>query len=132
MNSSTSFLPLSFPAGASGKEPDCQCKKHKRFEFDPWVGKIPWNRKWQATPVFLPGEVHGQRRLLGYSPWGHKESDTTERLSTLGGGREEGIGEGREIERQRHKKRQKQRKRNQRDIVILANVPGRAHREGKI
>ena len=80
----------------------------------------------------MPGEVHGQRSLLGYSPWGHKESDTTERLSTVGGGKEEGIGEGREIERQRHKKRQKQRKRNQRDVVILATVPGRAHREGKI
>ena len=36
---------------------------------DPWVGKIPWRRKWQLAPVFLPGEVHGQRRLVGYSPW---------------------------------------------------------------
>ena len=41
------------------------------------VGKIPW-RAWQLTPVFLPGEFHGQRSLAGYSPWGHKESDTTE------------------------------------------------------
>ena len=41
-------------------------------------GKIPWRRKWQLTPVFLPGESHGQRSLVGYSPWGHKESDTTE------------------------------------------------------
>ena len=48
--------------------------------FDPWVGKIPWRRKWQPTPVFLPGESHGRRSLVGYSPWGHKESDTTERL----------------------------------------------------
>ena len=47
----------------------------------PWVGKIPWRREWQPTPVFLPGEFHGQRRLVGYSPWGCKESDTTERLS---------------------------------------------------
>ena len=46
----------------------------------PWVGKIPWRRKWQPTPVFLPGESHGQRSLVGYSPRGHKESDTTERL----------------------------------------------------
>ena len=46
--------------------------------FDPWVGKIPWRRKWQPTPVFLPGESHGQRSLAGYSPWGCKESDTTE------------------------------------------------------
>ena len=43
-----------------------------------WVGKIPWRRKWQPTPVFLPGESHGQRSLAGYSPQGHKESDTTE------------------------------------------------------
>ena len=40
--------------------------------FNPWVGKIPWRRKWQPTPVFLPGKVHGQRSLVGYSPWGHK------------------------------------------------------------
>ena len=48
--------------------------------FNPWVGKIPWRRKWQPTPVFLPGESHGRRNLVGYSPRGHKESDTTERL----------------------------------------------------
>ena len=47
-------------------------------EFDPWVGKVPWGRVWQPTPVFLPGESHGQRSLMGYSPWGRKESDTTE------------------------------------------------------
>ena len=46
--------------------------------FDPWVGKIPWRREWQPTPVFLPGEFHGQRSLVGYSPWGRTESDTTE------------------------------------------------------
>ena len=46
--------------------------------FDPWVGKIPWRRKWQPTPVFLPGEFHGQRSLVDHSPRGHKESDTTE------------------------------------------------------
>ena len=48
------------------------------FMSTPWVGKIPWRREWQPTPVFLPGESHGQRRLVGYSPWGCKESDTTE------------------------------------------------------
>ena len=48
----------------------------------PWVGKILWRRQWQPTRVFLPGESHGQRNWAGYSPWGHKESDTTERLST--------------------------------------------------
>jgi len=46
--------------------------------FDLWVGKIPWRRRWPPTPVFLHGEVHGQRNLLGYSPWGHKDSDMTE------------------------------------------------------
>ena len=48
--------------------------------FDPWVGKISWRRKWQPTPVLLPGKVHGLRSLVGYSPWDRKESDTTERL----------------------------------------------------
>ena len=52
----------------------------RETRFDPWVGKIPWRRKWQPTPVFLPGKSHGWRSLVGYSPWGHKESDTTERL----------------------------------------------------
>ena len=46
--------------------------------FDPWVRKIPWRRRWQPTPVFLPGKSHGQRSLVGYSPWGCKESNTTE------------------------------------------------------
>ena len=49
-------------------------------QFDPWVRKIPWRRAWQPTPVFLPGESHGQRSLVGYSPWGHKELDTTEAI----------------------------------------------------
>ena len=47
----------------------------------PWVRKIPWRRKWQCTPVFLPGKSHGQRSLAGYSPQSCKVSDTTERLS---------------------------------------------------
>ena len=46
--------------------------------FDPWVEKISWRRKWQPTPVLLPGKSYGQRSLVGYRPWGHKESDTTE------------------------------------------------------
>ena len=50
----------------------------RRYRPDPWVGKIPWRRAWQPTPVFLPGESHGQRSLAGYSPRGHEESDTTE------------------------------------------------------
>ena len=68
--------------GASSKEPACQCKRPKRLEFDSWVRKIPWRRKWQPIPVFLPGESYGQRSLAGYSPWGGKESDTTEWLHT--------------------------------------------------
>ena len=48
--------------------------------FNPWVGKMPWRRKWQPTPVFLPGGSHGQRSLVGCSPWGHKKLDTTKRL----------------------------------------------------
>ena len=51
-----------------------------RPRFDPWVGKIPWRRKWQPTPVLLPGKSHGRRSVVGYSPWGCKESDMTEPL----------------------------------------------------
>ena len=66
------------PGSTSGKEHNCQCRSRKRHRFDPWVGKIPWKRKWQPTQVFSPGESHGQRSLASYSPWGHKELDTTE------------------------------------------------------
>ena len=65
---------LGFPGGASGKEAACQCRRRKRHGFYPWVGKIPQRRAWQP----IPGESRGQRSLSGYSPWGHKESDTTE------------------------------------------------------
>ena len=54
----------------SGKETACQCSRCKGSRFDPWVGKIPWWRAWQPTPVFLPGEAHGQRSLADYSPQG--------------------------------------------------------------
>ena len=64
-----------FSGGARGKEPTHQCK---RRGFSPWVGKIPWRRAWQPSPVFLLGEPLRQRSLVGYSPWGHKESDMTE------------------------------------------------------
>ena len=57
------------PRWLSGKEFACQCE---RCGFSPWVRKIPWRRKWQPTPVFLPGKSHGQRRLTGYSSWGCK------------------------------------------------------------
>ena len=55
-----------------------QCK---RCKFPPWVGEIPWRWKWQHTPLFLLVQSHGQRSLVGSSPWGHKELDTTERLN---------------------------------------------------
>ena len=51
----------------SGKESVCQCRRHRRFGFYLWVRKIAWRRKWQPTPVFLPGKSHGQRSLVGYS-----------------------------------------------------------------
>ena len=54
-------------------------RRHRRCRFDPWIGKIPWRWK-QPIPVFLPGKFHGQRSLVGYSPWGCKELDMTERL----------------------------------------------------
>ena len=60
------------------KEFACQCS---RYRLDPWIGKIPWRRKWQPTAVFLPGKSHGQKGLVGYSSWSRKESDMTERLT---------------------------------------------------
>ena len=65
---------MGFPDGTSGKELTCQCRRHKRCGFDPWVGKIPWRRAWQSTPVFFPGESHGQRSVVSYSPQDRKES----------------------------------------------------------
>ena len=64
-----------FPGGVNGKEPTCQYRRWKRHGFNPWVGKIPWRRAWQPTPVFVPGESHGQRNLEGYSPRGCNELD---------------------------------------------------------
>ena len=54
------------------KKSACLFRRHKRWNFDLWVRKIPWRRKWQPTPVFLSGKSHGQRRLVGYNPRGHK------------------------------------------------------------
>ena len=66
--------------GSEGRKSASQCR---RPGFSPWVGKMPWRREWQPTPVFLPREFHGQRNLVGYSPLGRKESDMTERLTLL-------------------------------------------------
>ena len=60
---------IGLPRWLSGKESTCQCRG---CVVDPWLGKTPWNRKWQPTPVFLPGKFHGQRNLVGCSPWGHE------------------------------------------------------------
>ena len=57
----------SFPVGTSGKEPACLYRRCKKLGFDPWIGKVPWRRKWQPTLVFMPGESHGQGSLVGYS-----------------------------------------------------------------
>ena len=63
--------PVGFPGGG-------QCRRHERCRFDPWVREIAWRRAWQPTPVCLPEESHEQRSLVGYSPQGLMESDTTE------------------------------------------------------
>ena len=65
----------------SGKESTCQCRKLRGHRFDSWVRKIPWRRKWQPIAVFLPGKSHGQRSVVGYRPWGSKESDMTEHIT---------------------------------------------------
>ena len=64
--------------GSDGQESACQWRRCRRCGFSPWVGKIPWRRAWQPTPVFLPGEYYRQRSLAGYNPQDHKESDMTE------------------------------------------------------
>ena len=74
---------IRLPRWRSGKQSACQCRRRKRHRFDPWVGKIPWSSKWQPTPVILPGEFHGERSLVDYSPWGCKELDTTEHTHTF-------------------------------------------------
>ena len=71
----------SFPGWAVVKNPPVNAGDQE-MRFYPWVRKIPWRRAWQPTPVFLPGKPHGQRSLVGYSPWGCKELDMTEWLST--------------------------------------------------
>ena len=75
----TSILRRRLPRWHSDKESTCQCWRPRS---DPWNRKILWKRKWQPTPVFLPGRSHEQRSLVGYSLWDHKELDMTERLST--------------------------------------------------
>ena len=75
-----------FWSGTSSKEPACQYRRHKRYSFDPWAGQIPWRREWQPAPGFLPGEPHladgVASSCIPSSPWGCKDSDTTEGLTT--------------------------------------------------
>ena len=63
---------LGLSGSTSGREPICQCRRHKRCRFHLWVGKNPWRRAWQPTPVFLPVKFHGQRGLAGYGPPCHR------------------------------------------------------------
>ena len=72
-----------FPGGSDNNNKKI-CLKCRRPRFKSWVQKMLWRRKWKPTPVFLPGEFHGQRSLVGYSTWGHKELDTTEWLALWG------------------------------------------------
>ena len=72
------IVSFGLPRWLSVKGSACQ---YRRCRFDPWLGKSPWRRKRQPTPVLLPGKSHEQRSLAGYSPLGHKESDTTVWLS---------------------------------------------------
>ena len=69
-----------FSGGASGKEPACKCRRSKIQNFNLWVGKITWSRRWQFTPLLLRGEFHGQRSLAGYSPQGHKDQTCLKQL----------------------------------------------------
>ena len=77
-----------FPGGSVVKNSPTNAedrhKRHRRLRFNPWVWKIPWNRKWQLTPVFLPGKFQEQRSLASYSPWSCKESDMIENTYNVG------------------------------------------------
>jgi len=68
---------MGFPAVTRGKKFTCKFRILKKLRFSPWVGKIPWRRAWQPTPVLLSEESCEQRSLVGYSPWGCKESERT-------------------------------------------------------
>ena len=79
LNLSPTLLLLHLPPSSDGKA-QMQCRRPR---FNSWVRKIPWRRKWKLTPAVLPGESHGQRSLVGYSPRGHNELDTTEQLTHI-------------------------------------------------
>ena len=75
---------LGLPQCLNGKESTCNAGATEDSRFGPWGRKIPWSRAWQPPPVFLPGESHGHRSLVGYSSYSHKESDMTQWLSMQG------------------------------------------------
>ena len=86
----TCWILTAYPGNASGKELICQCRRHKRYEFNPRVGKIPRRRKWQLTPIFLHGESHGQRSLeaiqsMGSQRVSHDRRDLAHRWCSGGG-----------------------------------------------
>ena len=68
------YMYAGFPGGTSDKEPTCQCRRHKRHRFDPWVRKMPWRRKWQPTPVFLPEESPWTEKPGGLYPMGSQRA----------------------------------------------------------
>ena len=115
------------------------CLLCRRLEFNPWVGKIPWRRKWQPVPVSLPGKPLGQRSLAGYSPWGCKESEMTdpskntvfpahcleERFSRWGKGKK-GRGKGRKRGRKRtgrEGRREREEVLNDSSFFFLCSLP---------
>ena len=83
---------MGFPGGTSSKEPTCQCRRCKRHGFDPWVRKISCRKAWQPTPVFLPGESHGQRSLEGATVYRVTESDMTEAIYYTSGKQDKNVG----------------------------------------
>ena len=78
---SSFLIEVSFPRGSEVKNLPAVQKNCRKHNFDPWVGQIPWRRKWQPTPVFLSVKFHEQRSLVGYSSWDHKELDTSKQLN---------------------------------------------------
>ena len=76
----TNIYKIGLPRWYSGKESACKYMICQRHRFDPWVKMTHWSRRWQPTPVLLPGKSHGWRSLVGCSPWGCYKLDTTERL----------------------------------------------------
>ena len=70
-----------FPGGTVGKNLPANAGDARDAGLIPGLGRFPWSRKWQPTPIFLPGKSHGQRSLVGYSPWGYNELDVTERTA---------------------------------------------------